>query len=135
MILLSKELISMESNIKDLNPTELLVLCKRLLMLGQLGCHLEGRDGHIWIESQIMEDGTNDSALDKILRRNHVSLNDKIYGGILEALATINWALLRAGERTLEEKFDDYHPDTLFLGKHGVDESRVDIRENCGGLY
>ena len=54
---------------------------KRLLALNQLGCYLQGADGHIWIQ----QDVNSDWQLDNILRNHGVYVNNKIYGGILEA--------------------------------------------------
>ncbi len=107
-------------------------LTKRLLVLGQLGCRLESDSGHIWIEQAEGLDYDN-YRLSGILRKNGVRLNNKIYGGILEALDTIDEALKKCGEDSLLEKYDE---DELFLGnKFGPDLSRIDIvNKNNGGL-
>lgn len=103
------------------------VLTRRLLGLGQLGCLLQGRGGHIWIECV-----DTDYNLNEILNQKGILLNNKIYGGVLEALDTIDEALKIMGLRSLEEH---YHEDWLFLGKHSVDSSRIDRTEKWkGGL-
>ena len=88
-------------------------LFKRLLMLNQLGVYLSGQDGHIWLNGE----GVFDS----------VMLNSKIYGGVIEALDTVDEALRRDGKSSLLEMWDEYGKDVLFLGRGGIDESRIDI--------
>ncbi len=107
-------------------------LTKRLLVLGQLGCRLESDSGHIWIE-QDRELDYEEYRLYGILKKGGVRLNNKIYGGILEALDTIDECLKRCGEDTLLEKYDE---DELFLGnKFGPDFSRINVVDkNEGGL-
>jgi hypothetical protein len=115
-------------------------LAKRLLSLGQYGCHLCGRDGHIWIEpayipgeeEMIMEH----SSLHYILKKAGVSLNNKIYGGVIEALDTIDEALRLSGWSSLLDGFPGWgDTDSLFLGKGGIDRGRIFIgKKDTGGL-
>ena len=61
-------------------------------------------------------------------------VTDKIYGGILEALDTIDEALKMAGATyTLLELYDE---QTQFLGNGGVGGSRLDkTSKGKGGIY
>lgn len=103
-------------------------LTKRLMSLMQLDAWLTGSDGHIWIESA--PDG-DDNSLDKILYDNDIALNGKIYGGILQALDTIDAALQMCGELTLLERYSE---SVQFLGEPGVARSRID-KSKRGGIY
>jgi hypothetical protein len=94
-------------------------LSKRLLALMQMGVCLVGRDGHIWIEEEPAIDGLS---LSSELKRGGVRINSKIYGGILQALDTIDEALEKAGQPPLEEF---YSKDIQFLGDPGIDRSRI----------
>jgi hypothetical protein len=105
-------------------------LSKRLLSLGQLGCILYGQDGHIWIHSIDNEDNGRPYSIDSILKNAGVVLNNKIYGGILEALDTIDEAFKRANAPTLEESFCE---EILFMGNPKVDESRLSKTESDKG--
>ena len=100
---------------------------KRLLGLMQLGGSLNGADGHIWIESCDKEHNLNE-----ILQEKGILLNNKIYGGVLEALDTIDACLLQMG---LDKLGDIYNEDILFMGKGDIDWSRIDKTEkHRGGL-
>lgn len=100
------------------------VLWKRLLALMDMSGYLISRDGHIWIECE-MGEYSDTHSLSDILKECGVILNSKIYGGILEALDTIDLALHSCGKPSLLES---YNPDIQFLGsKFGADVSRVDI--------
>lgn len=106
-------------------------LSKRLLALGQLSCWLEGTDGHIWIMSE-----DDISTLNFILKKSGIALNNKIYGGVLEALDTIDECLRLSNEKTLEEKFDEWIESALFLGDPGIGESRIDrVKSGEGGIF
>jgi len=111
-------------------------LAKRLLALGQYGCYLCGADGHIWIEPVIDGESAKQSYLHDLLKRAGVGLNCKIYGGVLEALDTIDEALRLAGKPSLLKGFPGWrYDDELFLGDPGIGESRIDIYEKgTGGL-
>lgn len=92
---------------------------KRLLALNQLGCWLRGEDGHIWIEYERDEDSC---LLARILSEGGISINNKIYGGVLEALNVVDAALQRAGHHKL---IDTYCSEVSFLGEDTLDESRI----------
>lgn len=97
-------------------------LFQRLLMLNQMGAYLDGQDGHIWINGDI--------GLDTIM------VNSKIYGGVIEALDTIDEALRRDGQEDLLTMWNNYGKDVLFLGSGGVDESRIDkVKSGQGGIF
>ena len=107
-------------------------MTKRLLMLGALGGHLEGHDGHIWICSD-EEDEFCENRIGYILRRGGVLLNNKIYGGALEALNMIDIALEKAGSRSLLEWWDD---EWMFLGEDTTHDNRIDlVKPGEGGMY
>jgi hypothetical protein len=108
-------------------------MAKRLLALGDLGAFLGGADGHIWIQTA-GRDYEENHFLFPVLRNAGISLNNKIYGGIFEALDTIDEALRMAGHDILLDYYDE---DSMFLGnKIGPDMSRIDRKEKGkGGLY
>lgn len=102
-------------------------LFKRLLMLNNMGVYLHGRDGHIWI--------TQDENMEYPMRLNTVLLNSKIYGGVAQAIETIEEALYKDGQPTLLDRWIEFGKSEMFLGRGGVDESRIDIvAKGKGGL-
>ena len=113
---------------EDINTV---LLCKQLLALMQMGVRLEGRDGHVWIECEDIEPyGYN---LHTFLKDHGVLLNNKIYGGVLEAIDTIDEAMKMCDTEGI---LDWYWEDALFLGNGGVDHSRIDSRDKGkGGIY
>lgn len=112
------------------------VTLKRILGLSQIGCRLEGRDGHIWIEGDC-DDEYSCCLLHKWLAEAGVMLNNKIYGGMLEALDTVDHALSLCGKPPLLQQFPGFgHMDQMFLGEPGVCASRISRVDPCtGGLY
>lgn len=76
-------------------------LSRRLLGAMQLGITLVGRDGHIWIETVGQGDDVY-ADFDDILAAGGILINNKIYGGILQALDTIDEALRQCGHEPLE---------------------------------
>jgi len=108
------------------------ILSERLLACMQLGITLHGADGHIWIEIDKNIDEYH--TFEHMLVDNGISLNNKIYGGILEALDTIDECLkIDSADFNLEEF---YNPDIQFLGEPGPDMSRIDmVEKGKGGLY
>jgi len=99
-------------------------LAKRLLALGQLGCHIQGRDGHYWIETG--EPDRERARLHHLCKKHGIGLNDKIYGGVLSALDTIDAALAICGKAPLLAYGNDLLDCQLDLGRPGVDPSRID---------
>jgi len=102
-------------------------LFKMLLVMNQYGIYLSGRDGHIWIEQ---------AEVDYPIKLETVALNSKIYGGVFEAIQTLNEALIRDGQDGLLDWWDEMVKDVLFLGDGGVAESRIDrVSMGKGGIY
>lgn len=116
------------------NPWDWADLAKRLLALGQMGCHIRGADGHFWIECG--EPDRETSHLAWKLKKAGILLNNKIYGGVLEALDTIDGALVASGDfQPLKDLGDCLIDAQLDLGVHGVDASRIDrLEPGKGGI-
>lgn len=116
------------------DPWDWADLAKRLLALGQLGCHIRGEDGHFWIESG--EPDRESAHLAWLLERAGILLNNKIYGGVLEAMDTIDAAMAAAGQmQGLRAMGEDLIEAQLKLGARGVDASRIDrVGPGNGGL-
>ncbi len=108
-------------------------LWMRLLALMQLGGRISGADGHIWIDAGSQDElDFMDFSLQGWLRAGGIYLNSKIYGGVLEALDTIDAALARVGKPTL---FELYSPEIQFLGRRGVGEDRIQkVKKGQGGV-
>jgi len=70
-------------------------LTKRMLAAMNLGVYLKPADGHIWIHA----DYDLEYGLAEILKSKKITINNKIYGGVLEALNVIDLALEKAGEK------------------------------------
>ncbi len=106
-------------------------LAIRLLALMQLGGRIHGADGHIWISTE--EDNCGYGfGLYEWLRAGGVYLNSKIYGGVLEALDTIDAALAKIDKPTLFELYDSR---VQFLGQRGVGEGRIQkVKKGQGGV-
>ena len=105
---------------------------KQLFMLNQGRVYLHLADGHTWIEN---EEG---SLIDHDLRKNGISVNNKIYGGLAQALDTMDEALQQAGYKPLVQEFDAlFFVDAFYrVGAGGVDESRIHkTTKGKGGLY
>jgi len=105
---------------------------KQLFMLNQGRVYLRITDGHTWIEN---EEG---SSIDYNLKANGISVNNKIYGGLAQALDTMDEALQQAGYKPLVQEFDALFSIDAFytVGAGGVDESRIDrTTKGKGGLY
>lgn len=112
-------------------------VAQRLLGLMQLGCTLNSADGHIWINQWEQDEG---ATLDGILRSNNIMLNNKIYGGVIEALDTIDECLFMAKDHLSwdKKKYNLFQRGEIqFLGhKFGPDKSRIDrTPSGKGGLY
>lgn len=111
------------------------LLAKRMIALNQMGCHLKFQDGHCWIVGEQVDE-FEDSLLNGALQDAGVSLNTKIYGGLLEALNCVDLALTKAREPTLLELYGIFFREGLvFLGNNTTDASRVsECQKGCGGL-
>ncbi len=113
---------------KKITQPDYEVAFKKLLMMNQKGIYLVGRDGHVWIE--------NDSEVEYPLRLKRIILNNKIYGGVFEAIDTLDSAIEQDGQGTLLEMWNELGERVLFLGDGGVDNSRIDIVvKGKGGIY
>lgn len=105
-------------------------LSLRLLAAMQCGVRLEGQDGHIWI---MTEKEPYEFNLEGVLVAGRVCLNNKIYGGVIQALDTIDEALKMCDEQSLLKMYDE---EIQFLGESGVDGSRIDkVKDGKGGTY
>jgi hypothetical protein len=104
---------------------------KQLLMMNQGGVYLQLDDGHTWI----MKDSDADHPLSAILCDAGVSVANKIYGGIAQALDTMDEAALLAGCGTLCKQYDVLVRDFYFIGEGGVREGWVEkVAAGEGGL-
>jgi len=103
---------------------------KRMIALNSLGSHLYFRDGHTWI-GDTSDEVESIYSLRTILMDNKILLNTKIYGGILEALDTVDEALFQAVGKKLVDFFE---PSFMFMGDGGIDRSRIDKVKVGGGL-
>ena len=102
-------------------------LLERLLIMNQHGLYLRTADGHIWIWQDPECEGQ--FVFDKVM------LNSKIYGGILQAVDTVDRAIQICGYPSLIDQWNEWGKTELFFGRGGVDESRIDIvSEGRGGL-
>ena len=91
----------------------------------RLGICIEEADGHWWINCVETYCGFD---YNKHLDKHGVSVNSKIYGGILEALAVIDDSLRLCGGRGLIYTTD-------YLGEYVTDMSRITRTEpGEGGL-
>jgi hypothetical protein len=114
-------------------------LATRLLGLMAFGCRLEARDGHIWIEPFTAGDDEGDDApaLVRILKSAGIGLNNKIYGGVLQALDTVDEALALAGHHSrLRDAGTAGDTWGYFLGVPGADRGRINWGlPGRGGIY
>ena len=103
-------------------------LCfKRLLALSEMGVYITRADGHFWI----YYGDTEFHNAKKILTDEGISVNNKIYGGFIEAIETMRQALYMAGVDIDEVEFDEWD-----LAPNGVDTSRITKRaKGKGGLF
>ena len=100
---------------------------KCLLVMNQRGVYLVGRDGHIWIEcDENPEYRWNDD-----FEESGIYLNNKIYGGIFEAIDTFDAAIQKMGQSPLIEQYGDW----LFFGRRGADNGRIsEVGAGRGGI-
>ena len=90
------------------------------------GIRITEADGHWWI----WDDSEESYGYKSVLQRQGITVNNKIYGGIFEALAVIDKSLKMAG---VEEGLDGYSFE--FMGHFEVDGSRISqVPKNKGGL-
>ena len=109
---------------------KLTTLEKRLVVANNLGIIITHADGHRWIESHKI--GCFD--FDAKLKADGISLNNKIYGSLEDALDIIDECLKMMCLLTLEDNF--WGDESDILGSDGLDKSRIDIvKYGEGGLY
>lgn len=104
------------------------VCFRRLIVLGGLGVYIVPADGHYWIECG--EDIGRRSA-HEILEEAGITVNNKIYGGYIEAIETMREALQMAGYDIDEVAFDDFDFEPASFC-----ESRIrKVKKGRGGIF
>lgn len=101
-------------------------LANYLIACMDLGIRIESKDGHRWIQSEKVE--YYDFYAE--LKKHDIALNNKIYGGYIEALEVIEKAFNLMG-RTLDNYLID--KDELFY-KSNSKYNRIDTNTK-GGLF
>lgn len=109
---------------------------KKLIILSYLGITIEHADGHRWIE---YHETINGFSFDKELKEHGLLLNNKIYGGVLQAINVIDRAIYYMWEMDLLEFYNK-----IFLSQNygveinwdsGHEDNRIKITETGeGGL-
>ena len=102
---------------------------KRLIVLGKMGIYITTADGHYWIENGEEPEFGNAG---EILKKSGIVVNNKIYGGFIEAIETIRHALFMA-----DVDIDDWEfCDEWDFPPEGVDDSRITLVEKGkGGIF
>jgi hypothetical protein len=101
---------------------------KRLLMMNQMGIYITAADGHNWIEL--------DEECDYHVDFERIDLNNKIYGGVLQAIDTFDDALMADGQDTLMKRWEEYGKDQFRFSKVGPDPSRIEeVDKGKGGIF
>lgn len=121
-----------EQDLSDIDDT-----AKRLIALGYLGCHIEMHDGHFWITGRGTDyDSAQICELSNILYHAGVMLNNKVYGGVLEALACIDQALELAGHLKLLDVYEQGISDMIiYLGEYKPSDHNVyRVGKGMGGV-
>lgn len=103
---------------------------KTLLAMSHLGIRIENAHGHRWIYSEPTE--CYDFA--EALKRHGVSVNNKIDGGYMEAIAVVQDAWFEMYNRHLDSAIDWMDEDDIF--EIGDYSSRIGIvKPGEGGLH
>jgi hypothetical protein len=100
-------------------------LFKTLIRLNELGIYITTADGHYWIHYETLDY----SDFGKLLEKNGVLLNNKIYNGFIEAIATAAQALELCDVK-LDLTFDD---GELFPSGYAADRIAC-VERGKGGL-
>ena len=110
---------------------------KKMFMLlanaNNLGIYVTEADGHWWIESE----PTEYMDYNETLCVNGIRVNNKIYGGILEALAVIDESLKLCKRRGIEDSGLDnvYSQNKEYHGEFKPAMGRIDkVKNGEGGL-
>lgn len=100
---------------------------KRLLVMNDYGVFLKGNSGHIWI--QLSEDFP--SPFDSI------ALDNRIYGGVFEAIDTFDAALVADGQLSLIAQWELWRKDVMFYGRNiGAAPGRITkVKSGQGGIF
>ena len=103
---------------------------KQLIVLSAFGIYITHQDGHRWIESAQLENYNYSEELSK----HGILVNNKIYGGVKEAIKVIDETWKMMYDRTLTDEFDstyDVNDDIEYIWGH----KRIDMTtEGHGGL-
>lgn len=78
---------------------------KRLVALSAHGIYITHGDGHRWIECQETDRGYS---YDEELRKNGILVNNKIYGGVIEAIDVVDKTMKEMYGYSLLEWYDDF---------------------------
>jgi hypothetical protein len=108
------------------------VFAKKILALNNLGIYITQADGHYWIQSaeeELYIDGLGYSTGSDFLCEKGISLNNKIYGGFVEAVNTVFLAFEMAGHK-IKLDFED-----IEFTPRPAEENRISIvKKGCGGI-
>lgn len=111
---------------------KLTTLEKQLIALAAHGIWIEHHNGHRYIRCK---ETYNCFHFGVLLRKHEISVNNKIYGGVTEAIAVVDEVFKKIGRSTLEQWFDENieSEEVFSQSKVGV-ESRIDYDQPEGGL-
>lgn len=106
-------------------PIDFEYYLKCLLVMNDRGVYLTSRDGHTWIDF----DPECENNWNYDFAENGIYLNNKIYGGVFEAIDTFDEAIQRMGEEPLIKQF------YFYFGRRGVAENRIEkVGRGRGGI-
>jgi hypothetical protein len=111
---------------------------KRLIAFMSIGLSIQQADGHRWIYSSPSE---RYEWFDELLKKNGISINNKIYGGVVEAVKVVDEALMMCGVKGgLMEIYDDEYFEneeySVFDCSVGNVKSRITkSKPGNGGIY
>ena len=104
---------------------------KQLIVLSAHGIYITHQDGHRWIERSPLEYYD----YDKELAEHGLMVNNKIYGGVKEAIAVVDetWQIMYGG--TLVETFDDMYDARVDIDPADAEHGRITkVEPGHGGL-
>ena len=107
---------------------------KRLVALSHLGINITHESGHRWIESN----ENSDFDFHEYLNKTGIILNNKIYGGVEDALNVIDACFKQNSDDTLLEFFEKYIEEEACKQYYETaqEQNRIDLVEKGqGGLY
>lgn len=104
---------------------------KRLVALSSLGIWIEHADGHRWIRSA---ETYNDFSYHDLLESHGIAVNNKIYGGVEEALDVVDRSLELVKAASLLTQFERMGEESV-TARSVCAESRIHITKiGKGGL-